>query len=405
MRRRFPGLNTVLRCALLPILGGAAMVLAAQPHTNPRDPLVREAFQHFYDLDFPAAIQRFQQVQQAHPGDPQATAMLLEANVFEELYREDLLDTTFYANDGFLTGKHATEEDPAARNRIFALADQAVREADERLRQNPNDVDALYARGWARALRCAYVAMVERAYATGFRLATKAKNDEERVLELDPDYVDAKLVVGIYDYVVGALPFPFKILIGFVGITGSKSQGMKLLWDAADHGVASSVDARTVIALFLRREAKYKQAIQVVRGLEAQYPHDYLFALEEANLRKDAGEGMAAVSSYQDIVANAQKPGYYASAQLELTYFGLGDALRGQRHYAEAAQAYERAALTQNVSPELKIRSMLAAGQCHDLIGQRRLAREDYQMAIDAGPNTSRAGEARHYLRSPYTGV
>ena len=29
-----------------------------------------------------------------------------------------------------------------------------------------------------------------------------------RVLQLDPDYVDAKLVVGVYEYVVGALPCP-----------------------------------------------------------------------------------------------------------------------------------------------------------------------------------------------------
>ena len=180
---------------------------------------------------------------------------------------------------------------------------------------------------------------------------------------------------------------------------------MKLLWDAANQGVASSVEARTVIALFLRREGKYQQAIQVVRSLETEYPHDYLFALEEANLRKDDGEGMAAVSIYQAIVANAQKPGYYASAQLELTYFGLGDALRGQRHYAEAAQAYERAAFTQHVGPELKIHSMLDAGQCRDLTGERQQALQDYQMAIDAGPNTSRAGQARRYLRSPYTGV
>jgi hypothetical protein len=28
---------------------------------------------------------------------------------------------------------------------------------------------------------------------------------------------------GIYEYVVGALPLPFKLLIGFAGITGSKS--------------------------------------------------------------------------------------------------------------------------------------------------------------------------------------
>ncbi len=393
---------------MLLLLGcGAAPAFAAEAHTNPlnRDPLVREAFQHFYDLDYPGAIQLFERVLEAHPGDPQATALLLEANVFQELYRQDLLDTTFYANDGFLTGKHATQEDPAVRIRIFALADDAVREADARLSHNPNDVHALYARGWVRALRCTYVAMVERAYGAGFRLATKARDDEERVLQLDPDYVDTKLVVGVYSYVVGALPLPFKILIGFAGITGSKAQGMKLLWDAADHGVASSVEARTVIALFLRREGKYQQAIQVVRGLEGQYPHDYLFALEEANLRKDDGEGMAAVTSYQAIVANAQKPGYYASAQLELTYFGLGDALRGQRHYAEAAQAYERAAYTQHVGPELKIRSMLDAGQCRDLTGERQQALADYQMAIDAGPNTSRAGQARHYLRSPYTGA
>jgi len=404
MRERTRALNWILCCALLPILGSAS---AAEFHTNPlnREPLVQQAFQHFYDLDYPVAIELFERVQQAHPGDPQATALLLEASVFQELYRQDLLDTTFYANDGFLTGKHATQEDPAVRSRIFALADQAVGEADARLSRNPNDVDALYARGWVRALRCTYVAMVERAYGAAFRLATKAKNDEARVLQLDPDYVDAKLVVGVYNYVVGALPFPFKILIGFAGITGSKSQGMKLLWDAANHGIASSVEARTAIALFLRREAKYKQAIEAIRGLEGEYPRDYLFALEEANLRKDAGEGMAAVYAYRDIVANAQKPGYYASAQLELTWFGLGDALRGQRHYADAAQAYEHAAFTEHVSPELKIRSLLNAGQCHDLLGQRQLAREDYQMAIDAGPNTSRAGEARRYLRSPYTGA
>ena len=56
---------------------------------------------------------RFQQFHAAHPGDPQATAYLLDALIFQELYRQDLLDTTFYANDGFLTGRHATEEDPA----------------------------------------------------------------------------------------------------------------------------------------------------------------------------------------------------------------------------------------------------------------------------------------------------
>ena len=393
------------------MLGIASVVWAAAANsnvdTNPMnyDPQVREAYEHFYNLDFSGAVERFERFHAAHPGDPQATAYLLNAELFQELYLEDLLDTTFYANDGFLTGRHATREDPQARDRILGLADEAVREADWRLSKNPNDVDALFARGWVRSLKCTYLAMVDREFSAGFRLAVKAREDEERALQLDPNYVDAKLVVGVYEYVVGALPWPFKLLIGFAGITGSKSTGLTMLRDAGSRGVITSMEARTVIALFLRRESKYQEAIQVVRNLENQYPHDFLFRLEEANLRKDAGEGMGAVVCYRDLLADTAKSGYFPEAQLELAYFGLGDALRGQRHYAEAAQAYEKAAWTRNVGPELKIRSLLAAGQCHDLNGERELAVSDYQAAVSAGPNTSRADTARRCLRSPYKGT
>jgi hypothetical protein len=387
-------------------IGWAAPSESRQAHTNPlnRDPLVREAFERFYNLDYPGAVDRFQRFHAAHPGDPQATALLLNAELFQELYRLDLLDTTFYANDGFLTGRHATEEDPKTRDRILGLADEAIHEADWRLSRNANDIDALYARGWVYSLKCTYLAMVERGYGAGFRLATKAKDDENRVLQMDPEYVDAKLVAGVYEYVVGALPWPFKVLIGFAGITGSKAHGLDLLNDAAHRGVVTSVEARTVIALFLRREARYKEAILVVRGLRKQYSHNFLFCLEEANLRKDAGEGMAAVDSYRELLADSTKPGYFAEARLELAYFGLGDAQRGQRHYSEAALAYEQAAWTKNVSPELKIRSLLAAGECRDLNGERSIAVKDYQMAIDAGPSTSRADTARKHLRNPYRG-
>ena len=389
------------------LLCSASLACAADVHTNPMnyDPQVRAAYERFYNLDYPGAVTLFEQFRAAHPGDPQATAYLLDALIFEELYRQDLLDTTFYANDGFLTGRHATEEDPAKRDQIFALAEEGIREADLRLSKNPNDVDALFARAWVRSLRCTYVAMVERGFAAGFHLASKAKDDAARVLQLDPDYVDAKLIAGVYEYVVGALPWPLKLMIGFAGITGSRSTGLAMLRDAGNRGVITSIEARTVIALFLRREAKYREAIDVVRSLKNEYPHDFLFCLEEANLRKDDGEGMKAVDAYREVLADDAKPGYFASSKLELADFGLGDALRGQRHYDEAAQAYEQAASASGVGPELKIRSLLAAGQCHDLKGDRELAVHDYKAAIDAGPETSRADQARKYLRSPYKGT
>jgi len=388
------------------VLAAAGACSASPVHTNPlnNDPLVKEAFEHYYQLDYSGAVERFARFHAMHPGDPQPTVLLLDALIFQELYRLDLLDTTFYANDGFLTGRHATEEDPKQRDRILSLADEAIHEADWRLSKNPDDVDALYSRGFARALKCTYVAMVERAYMAGFKLATAAKDDDARVLQLDPDYVDAKLVVGVYEYVVGALPLPFKFIIGFAGITGSKNKGLDLLTDDGNRGLITNVEARTTISLFLRREGRYKEAVQVVRKLKSEYPRDYLFSLEEANLRKDAGEGMAAVDAYREILKANETPGYFFSPRLELAYFGLGDTLRGQRHYGEAAQSYEQAAGTSNVGPELKIRSLLAAGESRDLNGERPLAVKDYQAAIDCGPNTSRADTARKYLRNPYTG-
>ncbi len=392
--------------SIVGLILAASGARAADVHTNPlnRDPQVREAYEHFYNLDYVGAVERFQHFHALHPGDPQGTALLLNAELFQELYRQDLMDTTFYATDGFLTGRHATEENPKTRDRILSLADEAIHEADWRLSRNANDTDALFARGWARSLKCTYLAMVERRFGAAFRLAIGAKDDCQRVLELDSDYIDAKLIVGVYQYVVGALPFPFKVLIGFVGMTGSKAKGLDLLRDDGARGVLTSVEARTVIALFLRREGKYAEAIQVVRSLKAQYPHDYLFCLEEANLRKDAGEGMLAVDAYREIEADSKKPGYFVEARLQLTYFGLGDALRGQRHFDEAADAYEKTALTPDVGPELKIRSLVAAGQCRDLSGERQKAIQDYHEAIDAGPDTTRADQARKYLRGPYRG-
>ena len=373
-------------------------------HANPlhNDPMVREAYQHFYVLDYPQSVALLEKVKAAHPGDPSATAFLLEARVFEELYRQDLLDTTFYANDGFLTGKHPMPEDPAKRDVIFSLADETVREADARLSRNPRDVDALYARGWAKSLRSSYMAMVERSFSAAFHIALQAHSDEAKVLEIDPDYVDAKLIVGTYQYVIGALPWGFKLLFGFAGITGSKAKGMAMLHDDFARAPMTSIEAGTVIALFLRRESKYREAIDVVRTLESKYPHDFLFCLEEANLRKDAGEGMAAVTAYQALVSDAAKPGYFPSTHLELAYFGMGEALRGQRHYAEAAHAYEQAAWTPGSGAELKRRSLVAAGKARDLNGERSLAVKDYQAAIANGSDTTQGDIARRLLKSPY---
>ncbi len=150
---------------------------------------------------------------------------VLDTTIFRELYSLDLLDTTFYAHDGFLNGKHAVVANRAVAEQINSLFTKAIDLSEQELSKNPEDVDALFARGWARSLRAVYIGMVERSFVSALHVALQARSDNEKVLRLDPRYMDAKLVVGVHQYVTGSLPFGLKILAGAAGITGSKSKG------------------------------------------------------------------------------------------------------------------------------------------------------------------------------------
>jgi tetratricopeptide (TPR) repeat protein len=408
-RRSKPKLSVAIGLALfiaiLTASGRGAVTTPAGVDTDPLnlDPLVRQAFQRFYILDYDGALSRFEKVQEQNPTSPLAVDYVLDATIFRELYSLDLLDTTFYAHDGFLNGKHAVVADRAVAEQINSLFTKAMDLSEQELSKKPEDVDALFARGWARSLRAVYIGMVERSFVSALHVALQARSDNEKVLRLDPRYMDAKLVVGVHQYVTGSLPLGLKILAGAAGITGSKSKGIQDLRDAGGRGVITSVEARTALGLFLRREAKYDEAIAVMRSLTDEYPRDFLFRLELANLTKDAGQGKAAITEYQQLLEEAKKPGFFPSAHLELAWFGLADTLQGQKNYAEAAAAYNEATAQPTISKDLKSRCDLNSGKMYDLLNERDMARRQYEVVLRQDGDSAQADWARKYLKAPFT--
>jgi tetratricopeptide (TPR) repeat protein len=364
---------------------------------------VRAAYERFYTLDYDGALHGFQKVEQAHPDDPMAADYVLETVLFHELYNMDLLDTTMYAHDGFLTGKHQVVEDKTFSAHIEELSDHAIHLAEERLQKNPKDVDALYARGWSKSLRATYMGLVQRSFISALRLALQARDDNDKVLEIDQDYVDAELVVGVHQYVVGSLPRAIKLVIGLAGIHGSKEKGLDMLRDDAQRGVTTSVEARTALALFLRREAKYDEAAEWNDSLKQQYPHNFLFWLESANLQKDAGRAQQAIVLYRALLDQSRHAGYFTNAHLQLAWYGLADTLRGQRDPAGSADAFEHVLAQPTVGPDLKRRAQLGAGMEYDLLGKREQAEAAYRDVLALG-ESEQASDARRYLKEPYKG-
>jgi hypothetical protein len=375
-------------------------------HTDPINltPQVRDAHEHFYNLDYEGALSRFEAIQRANPQNPMASGYILMVLIFRELYHQDLLDTTYYAHDSFLTSKRSVPVPQATRDRIEQLTNSTIAMSDQLIKANPNDKNALFARGYARGMHAAFITLVDHSFVSAAKQGYASRSDSEQVLKIDPNYADAKMAIGIQQFAVASLPRILRIMIGITGVTGNKEKGLDLLREAAAHGVVTNVESRTALSLFLRHDARYPEALAVQSGLAQQYPHDYLFRLEEANLTKDKGDGPGAIAAYKRVLEDARKPNYFIDPRLQMTYFGLADTQRGQNQIAEAAQNYLEAAAQPKCTDWLRRRAQLNAGEMFDLLHQRDKAIEQYRQASAGGGDQSQADAARRYLKTPYAG-
>jgi tetratricopeptide (TPR) repeat protein len=383
-------------------LGVTAAEADPPPDKVDFDALTQSGFTHFYSLEYDLAIRDFQKAVDAHPDEPRGLNYLLEARLFQQLYRYNALDTRLYTKQRFLSSKQVPI-DPVSKKELIDLADRAKAASEKRLRADPRDVQALYARGVTEGLRSTYLAVAEHSFWSALRSALAARHDHEEVLRMQPGFADAKTVVGAHNYVVGNLTIPAKAMAGLVGIHGDKKKGLEMLAEAGNAGGESSTDARVTLALFLRREERYQEALEVIKLLTQNHPHNFLFALEEGNLLRDAGRGPESIVSYRALLDGCKK-GKYPNAHVEMAELAMGEALRGQVQLPQALEAYQAAAARSAYDPDLHQRAQLGAGEVFDLLLKRDDALKEYQSVIAIDSSTEEADAARKYLGKPYKG-
>ena len=369
-------------------------------HFHPDDNYTRVGFDAFYNQEYDKAIHQFELSLQAHPDDPFAVNHLLSGIMFKEMYRIGVLDSELYAKEQFLASKQFPI-DPKVKARISELTERALNLEEAQLKKNPDNAETLYARGVTRGLHATYLALIEKAWFSGLRSAVGARHDHERVLELQPNNNDAKMIVGMHNYVVGSLSWPAKVGASMVGLSGSRSKGIDYLYQAANGGGENSIDAKIALSLFLRREQRYQEAIKVVSSMSEAYPRNFLMALELANLYNASGQASLAIPSYRKIIAGVQA-GSFPDAHVEMAWYGLAEALRGQHDFQGAADAYDHVLQFQRTDPDLRIRTTLGAAEMYDAMNKRPEAVRRYEEVIAADGDSPRADLARKYLKDPY---
>src|SRR5205085_3847568 len=245
------------------------------------DELRKAGFDALLNLDYEEAQRKFRELAHGFPDHPAGTHYLAASLWLKTLNQSRRLQSGLYNSESFYA-KNEDKVDPALVAQFRELSRTAKQLAEARLKQNPRDTDALYFLGLTQGLKASFEAAVERRFIAALRDGSDAVDKHRDVLKLDPNFNDARITIGMYDYILGGLPFPVRVLAGLTGNRGSKKRGLAGLELVAREGTWARDDAKVLLIPLYKRERRFTDALKLTRELAAAYPRNYLFKLETA---------------------------------------------------------------------------------------------------------------------------
>ena len=400
-----------------------AATAAAQTPANPWisetdraqfDALRRSGLEALYNLDYDKAQREFKEISRLYPNHA-AGPQLLAARVWiKTLYESRRLQSSLYNSESFYSSGD-DKVDPKIIAEFRNLTREAKRLSEVRLKQNPKDVEALYWLGATEGLKASFEEAVERRHFAALKDGDDSVDHHRQVLKLDPAFIDANLTAGLYEYVVGSLPLPIKVVAGVTGFRGSKKKGLALIESVANNGNWARDDARTLLIVLYTREKRFADALVNARELSAKYPRNYLFRLEaadalvaQAEVERKAKNTDAAVKAEREAFATFEDLLHDRSVRetvsraLDLVHFKYGEVLLTAGEGERAAREFLAATRVERAEPSLVTMAHLYAARAFDRAGKREEAVAQYREVLTRPDIYSAHDEAKKGLTKPY---
>ena len=379
-------------------------LVALAPRLLAQESVAAQGFDHFYNLEYEQAIADFEKALEQSPDSPDLHNHLAESIVFREMYRDGALESELVSGNNSFLRRPKLNPAPETEKRLLAEIGKAMALSEARLAKNPNDTAAMYALGISYGIRSNYYWVVKKAWHDSLKDATAARRLHNRISELDPNNVDARLVQGLDDYIVGSLPWQWRMLGFLVGIHGDREKGIATVKEVARDGRLNRIDAEIFLGALYRRENQPRQAIPLVGDLIRRFPRNFLLRLELSQMYSMAGDKTHALDAAEEVaqLKNRHAPGYdrvpwekiyFQEGTIEFWYNDLDRALENMQKVAAASE---------DVDLNTGVAAYLRMGQIYDMTHRRAQALEAYKKAIAYAPDAEAAQESRKYLSTPY---
>jgi len=220
------------------------------------------------------------------------------------------------------------------------------------------------------------------------------------LLKVDPTFTDASLIVGVQHYVVGSLPWFWKLMAALSGRHGDRKQGLAEVKRAAEQGHFAREDAQLMLGVLYQREKMLPEALAVFQEMAAASPRNYLLPQEVASLDQQMGDWAAAAQVYDSMLARyrAREPNFDKLPAAR--FFYLAGVARRHLEQDEAALALLAEGASLPGDSIYIYRCELQAAELDALNHREQQARQRYQRVAQAVPDTEEGKLARRALKN-----
>ncbi|MBI1747956.1 MAG: tetratricopeptide repeat protein [Acidobacteria bacterium] len=197
---------------------------------------------------------------------------------------------------------------PPFEKEFNAAVEKAIRLSEALVKKYKTHPQAYFSLGIAYGLKSQMEGGKDNTIAAA-KSAKKMKQNLDKCLSLDPNFADAFLEAGLYNYHMGSLP-PVQNMAKFmIGLpSGDKKKGIELVKMAAAQDGLQGAEAKFYLAAIYSGPEikKYQEAIALITDLRRQFPNNPIFHLLLGHLYEKQGKWETAKSLYWDIIRTGQ---------------------------------------------------------------------------------------------------
>ena len=278
---------------------------------------LNEGIQSVYNFDFDKAESIFSAILKKNPND-------LFANHFSATL-------SFWKYFGSNKQKYLNE--------FLRQSDLTISKAEENLSDNPKSRETLFILGAAYSYRAIAYGKAEK-FLDMIWASKKSNSYLESVLEIDSNYYDAYLGIGLIKFALSQVPSGFKWALSLIGFDGDSEKGLSYLKICAEKGNYSRVEAEYYLSqLYAEFYFDFDKSKKHLTKLNQQFSGNLLFnyslaVIEVKNRNLNSAENI--------LLTLVKRKNHEFEQLLALSKFLLADVYFYENNFEKAKDYYLR---------------------------------------------------------------